>query len=171
MISERASGLKEFIGTYARLARLPEPQKIPFPAADLAARLQGFFAGRALEIAPFPDVTLFGDPVHLEQALINLVKNGLEANPAGAPAIQLSCHVGDGLCEFRIVDRGPGISNPENLFVPFYTTKREGAGVGLVLCRQIAAGHHGHVSVANRSDGPGAVARLVLPLPPARQDE
>jgi two-component system, NtrC family, nitrogen regulation sensor histidine kinase NtrY len=171
VIAERATGLKEFIGIYARLARLPEPQKVPFPAADLATRLRGFFAGKPLDIAPFPDVTLFGDPVHLEQALINLVKNGLEANPADAPPIQLSCHVGEGLCEFRIVDRGPGISNPQNLFVPFYTTKREGAGVGLVLCRQIAARHHGHVSLANRTDGAGAMARLVLPLPPPQRTQ
>jgi two-component system, NtrC family, nitrogen regulation sensor histidine kinase NtrY len=169
VIAERANGLKEFIAVYARLARLPEPNKVLFPAADLVAKLRGFFSDKALGIAPFPDVTLFGDSVHLEQALINLIKNGLEANPADAPAIQLSCHVADGLCEFQVLDRGPGISNAENLFVPFYTTKSEGAGIGLVLCRQIAAKHHGHVSLANRPDGPGAVARLVLPLPPAQQ--
>ena len=169
VIAERANGLKEFIAIYARLARLPEPQKVLFPVASLAARLRGFFADKSLDIAAFPDVTLFGDPVHLEQALINLIKNGLEANPGDARALQLSCHATEGLCEFRIADRGPGISNPDNLFVPFYTTKKEGAGIGLVLCRQIAAKHHGHVSLANRSDGPGAVARLVLPLPPAQQ--
>jgi nitrogen fixation/metabolism regulation signal transduction histidine kinase len=169
VIAERANGLREFIGVYARLARLPEPQKVLFPVASLATKLRGFFADKPLDIAPFPDVKLFGDPVHLEQALINLIKNGLEANPADEPPIQLSCHVADGVCEFRVADRGPGISNPANLFVPFYTTKAEGAGVGLVLCRQIAAKHNGRVSLANRSDGPGAVAKLVLPLPP-RQD-
>jgi two-component system nitrogen regulation sensor histidine kinase NtrY len=107
--------------------------------------------------------------VQVEQALINLIKNALEANPPDAPAVQLSCHVAGGLCEFEIADRGAGISNPENLFVPFYTTKSSGAGIGLVLCRQIAAKHHGHVSLANRTDGAGAVARFVLPLPPPRQ--
>lgn len=126
MIAERANGLREFIGIYARLARLPEPQKVPFTAASLVARLRDFLADKPLEIAPVPDVTLFGDPVHLEQALINLIKNGLEANPADAPAIRLSCHLGDGVCEFQVVDRGAGISNPENLFVPFYTTKSGG---------------------------------------------
>jgi two-component system nitrogen regulation sensor histidine kinase NtrY len=169
VIAERANGLREFIGVYARLARLPEPQKVLFPVATLIDKLRGFFAGKPLEIAPMPAITLFGDPVHLEQALINLVKNGLEANPADAPAIQLTCHVADGTCEFRVADRGPGISNPANLFVPFYTTKSEGAGVGLVLCRQIAAKHNGQVSLANRTDGPGAVAKLVLPLPPAQR--
>jgi signal transduction histidine kinase len=164
VIADRATGLREFIGIYARMARLPDPVKRPFPVAELADKLRRFFAGQPLEIAPFPDVTLHGDPVHLEQALINLVKNGLEANPADAPPIVLSCHVEAGLCEFRVVDHGAGISNPENLFVPFYTTKSEGAGIGLVLCRQIAARHQGHVSLANRSDGRGAVATLILPL-------
>ena len=115
---------------------------------------------------PFPQVQVFGDPVHLEQALINLIKNALEANPTGAPAVRLSCQVHEGQCEFQIGDHGPGIGNPQNLFVPFYTTKPEGAGIGLILCRQIAAGHHGRVTLENRSDGPGALARLTLPLPP-----
>jgi len=168
VIAERANGLREFIGVYARLARLPEPQKVLFPVTNLVDKLRGFFAGKPLEIAPFPAITLFGDPVHLEQALINLVKNGLEANPADASPIQLTCHVENGTCEFLVADRGPGISNPANLFVPFYTTKSEGAGVGLVLCRQIAAKHNGQVTLVNRTDGPGAVAKLVLPLPPTQ---
>ena len=168
VIAERATGLKEFISVYARLARLPEPHKVLFPAAELAAKLQRIFADQALEIAPFPDVEVFGDPVHLEQALINLIKNGLEANPAAAPAVQLSCELREGQCEFHVADHGPGVRNPGNLFVPFYTTKREGAGIGLVLCRQIAAKHHGHVSLEDRAGGPGAVAKLSLPLPPAR---
>ena len=167
VIAERAKGLQDFISVYARLARLPEPNRILFPASALAGKLQHIFAGRPLEIVPFPDVTVFGDPVHLEQALINLVKNGLEANPNGAPAVELSCRVRDGLCEFEVADHGAGIGNPDNLFVPFYTTKPEGAGIGLILCRQIAAKHHGQVSLENRADGPGAVARLILPLPPA----
>lgn len=169
VIAERASGLRDFIAIYARLARLPEPQKKPFPVADLIARLRVFFADRPLDIGAIPDVTLFGDPVQVEQALINLIKNALEANPAHAPPIELTCNVAGGVCEFQIADRGPGIANPENLFVPFYTTKSSGAGIGLVLCRQIAAKHHGHVSLANRSNGPGAVARFALPLPPPQQ--
>lgn len=167
VIAERAKGLQDFISVYARLARLPEPNRVLFPAAVLAGKLQRIFAGQALEIVPFPDVAVFGDPVHLEQALINLIKNGLEANPAGASAVLLSCRLRDGQCEFQIADHGAGIGNPDNLFVPFYTTKTEGAGIGLILCRQIAAKHHGHVSLENRTDGPGAVARLILPLPPA----
>jgi two-component system, NtrC family, nitrogen regulation sensor histidine kinase NtrY len=164
VIAERAKGLQDFISVYARLARLPEPNRKPFPAVELADRLQRIFAGQPLEIVPFPDVTVFGDPVHLEQALINLIKNGLEANPKGAAAVQLSCVLENDQCEFRIADHGAGIGNPDNLFVPFYTTKHEGAGIGLILCRQIATKHHGSVTLENREEGPGAVARLTVPL-------
>jgi nitrogen fixation/metabolism regulation signal transduction histidine kinase len=171
VIAERAKGLQDFISVYARLARLPEPHRVLFPAAALAGKLARIFAGKPLEIVPFPDVEVFGDPVHLEQALINLIKNGLEANPSGAPAVQLSCRLRDGQCEFEIADHGPGIVNPDNLFVPFYTTKTEGAGIGLILCRQIAGKHHGRVSLENRTAGPGAVARLSLPLPPSQSTQ
>jgi two-component system, NtrC family, nitrogen regulation sensor histidine kinase NtrY len=167
VIADRARGLQEFISVYARLARLPEPHKVLFAVTQLAGKLQRFFASEALEITPFPAVQLFGDPVHLEQALINLIKNALEANPKAGPAVRLSCRLHEGQCEFQIVDHGAGIGNPQNLFVPFYTTKPEGAGIGLILCRQIAAGHHGRVTLENRSDGPGALARLTLTLPPA----
>ncbi|HEX7153201.1 MAG TPA: ATP-binding protein [Thermoanaerobaculia bacterium] len=166
VIAERAKGLQDFISGYARLARLPEPRRVLFPAAALASKLERIFAGKPLTIVPFPDVSVFGDPVHLEQALINLIKNGLEANPGGAPAVELSCRLRDGQCEFQIADHGAGIGNPDNLFVPFYTTKSEGAGIGLILCRQIAAKHHGQVTLENRPGGAGAVARLILPLPP-----
>jgi two-component system, NtrC family, nitrogen regulation sensor histidine kinase NtrY len=165
VISHRAGGLKEFISTYARIARLPEPQKVEFPAARLAQRVLAMFPGGVVErVGDAPTATLFGDPVHLEQALINLVKNAVEANDGSAEPVRFCCRIVDGHAEFEIVDNGAGIRNPGNLFVPFYTTKPGGAGVGLVLCRKIAAKHHGQVSLENRSDAPGAVARLSVPL-------
>jgi two-component system, NtrC family, nitrogen regulation sensor histidine kinase NtrY len=167
VIGQRAKGLKEFISVYSRIARLPEAQKVVFPAARLVDRVQGMFAqsgiGRAVDV---PDVSLYGDPVHLEQALINLIKNALEANEGNPEPVTFGCSVRDGFCEFEIVDNGKGIANTGNLFVPFYTTKVDGAGIGLVLCRKVAAMHFGRVTLENRSDGRGAVARLVLPLPP-----
>jgi nitrogen fixation/metabolism regulation signal transduction histidine kinase len=166
VIAERAKGLQNFISVYTRAARLPEPHKMPFSAGDLATKLKRIFADRALQIVPFPLVTVFGDPVHIEQALINLIKNGLEANPVEGPPVEVSCQLRNGHCEFHVADHGAGIGNPDNLFVPFYTTKAEGTGIGLALCRQIAAKHHGQVSLENRQDGPGAVAKLILPLPP-----
>jgi two-component system nitrogen regulation sensor histidine kinase NtrY len=167
VICGRARGLLDFISAYTRLARLPDANKQLFAARDLATRLQSIFAGQPLEILPFPEFIVYGDPVHLEQALINLIKNGLEANPRTAPPVRVSCEVKDGHCEFRITDHGAGIGNAENLFVPFYTTKPEGSGIGLALCRQIAARHYGYVSLVNRSGVAGAVATLGLPLRPA----
>jgi two-component system, NtrC family, nitrogen regulation sensor histidine kinase NtrY len=175
VIAQRAKGLKEFISVYARIARLPQPQKVLFPVAQLLDKVSGIFDRSTVRIVgSVADVQLFGDPVHLEQALINLIKNALDANNAqvrgaSAPAVELSCAIRDDYCEFAVVDHGAGISNPDNLFVPFYTTKNEGAGVGLVLCRQIAARHFGDVTVENRTDGRGAVAKLVVPLPTLRQ--
>jgi signal transduction histidine kinase len=169
VIAERTKGLQNFISAYARLARLPQAHKVLFSAMDLTSRLKPIFIDKPLEIAQFPDITVYGDPVHLEQALINLIKNGLESRPGTVTPVQLSCQVHAGQIEFHIDDRGPGIGNPDNLFVPFYTTKPEGAGIGLILCRQIATKHHGHVSLENRPDGPGATAKLILPTTPERQ--
>jgi nitrogen fixation/metabolism regulation signal transduction histidine kinase len=167
VIAERAKGLKKFISVYARIARLPEPQKILFPITQLVEKVSGIFADDKVKIVGgVPDIHLFGDPVHLEQALINLIKNALEANGEAAQAVKFSCRVLSDYCEFEIVDDGAGIGNPSNLFVPFYTTKSEGAGIGLVLVRQIAAKHFGQVTLENRTDGHGAIARLILPLPP-----
>jgi two-component system, NtrC family, nitrogen regulation sensor histidine kinase NtrY len=165
IIAERAKGLKQFISVYARIARLPEPQKVVFSAAQLLERLQGIFSHGSVELdGEVPDVRLFGDPVHIEQALINLLKNALEANEHGGGPVKVACRVRGDSCEFEIVDDGAGISNPGNLFVPFYTTKAEGAGIGLVLCRQIAARHQGRVTLESRPEGRGAIARFILPL-------
>jgi len=165
IIAERAKGLKQFISVYARIARLPEPQKVLFSAAQLLERLQGIFSQGLVELdGEVPEVRLFGDPVHIEQALINLIKNALEASAQSARPVKIACRIRGESCEFEIVDDGAGISNPGNLFVPFYTTKTEGAGIGLVLCRQIAAKHDGRVTLESRPEGRGAVARLILPL-------
>ncbi|WP_257387431.1 sensor histidine kinase, partial [Tahibacter caeni] len=164
VIAQRAKGLKEFISVYARIARLPEPQKVEFPAARLMQRVLAMFPGAVVGDGEAPPATLFGDPVHLEQALINLVKNAVEANEGSAAPVRFSCRVSGGAVEFAVLDNGAGIRNPGNLFVPFYTTKPGGAGVGLVLCRKIAARHHGQVSLENRTDAAGAVARLKVPL-------
>jgi signal transduction histidine kinase len=127
-----------------------------------------FVADGARIEGEIPDIEIFGDEVHLEQVLINLLRNAVQATGGAADPVTLSVHVHGNSCQFEIADRGSGIANPENLFVPFYTTKPDGAGIGLVLCRNILAKHAGKVTLANRDDGRGAVARVVLPLPPAR---
>ncbi|MCV2353875.1 hypothetical protein LNV09_06810 [Paucibacter sp. B2R-40] len=168
IIHERAQHLAEFVRRYARLARLPEPQKQLFDLAALLRRLPTMLpeAGLSLTIAgdphaPMPSdfkLPFFGDPVQIEQLLINLLKNGVEAG--GAP-LELRCQVQP--LQLSVLDCGPGIANPANLFVPFYTTKPEGAGIGLVLSRQIAEAHQGSLNLESRRDGPGAVAVLRFP--------
>jgi nitrogen fixation/metabolism regulation signal transduction histidine kinase len=175
VIAQRAKGLKEFISAYARIARVPEPQKTLFSVAQLIDRVNCIFPHDRVEIVGnTPEIHLFGDLAHLEQALINLIKNGIEANESNTtgtntPAVKFSCRVRGEYCEFEVIDDGPGIRNPGNLFVPLYTTKSGGDGIGLVLCRQIAAKHFGEVTLENRTDSSGASAKLILPLPP-RQD-
>ena len=166
VIAERARGLKDFISVYARIARLPEPQKVVFPVSTLMQKIKRFFSDQAVDISNTEiDLQLFGDPVHLEQVLINLIKNAVEASHQSEHPVEVRIEVNDHRCEFIIQDSGAGISNVANLFVPFYTTKSQGAGIGLTLCRQIAAKHNGQVSLENRSDKKGAVAKLILPLP------
>lgn len=166
VISERAKGLKEFISVYSRIARLPEPQKVIFSVGALIKKIRGMYQDAKVTFPEnVPDIELFGDPVHIEQILINLIKNGIEANQESELPLEFSIELEDEHCEFIIRDKGLGISNPANLFVPFYTTKPQGAGIGLTLCRQIAAKHNGHVTLGNRKDTKGAVAKLILPRP------
>ncbi len=163
VIEERAKALKEFISVYARIAKLPDPQKINFQVEDLLQKVKRFFVDQPIVIEDTPGITLFGDPVHLEQLLINLIKNALEASQSQQEPVTISCEKGDGVFKFQVQDSGTGISNPANLFVPFYTTKAQGAGIGLTLCRQIAAKHGGQVVLENREDGQGALAQLIIP--------
>jgi two-component system, NtrC family, nitrogen regulation sensor histidine kinase NtrY len=167
LIAERASGLKDFISIYSRIARLPEARKALFPVRRLIERVMGMFAADGVVLEEgLPDFALYGDQIHLEQVLINLLRNAVQANQDAATPVTLRVSLRHGDCVFEIADRGAGIANPENLFVPFYTTKPDGAGIGLVLCRNIIAKHGGKVSLANREDGRGAIARVSLPLPP-----
>ena len=164
VIAERAKGLKEFISVYARIARLPEPQKEIISVEALLSKLQRIFTDQPVTFTPAPTIKLFGDPVHLEQVLINLIKNAVEASKNHSESVTVQVTTDSENCQFIIVDNGIGISNTANLFVPFYTTKPQGAGIGLTLCRQIAAKHNGMVNLENRPDKLGAVATLTLPL-------
>jgi signal transduction histidine kinase len=77
--------------------------------------------------------------------------------------VQISWADVDGHVEVRIEDEGPGLAQTANLFVPFFTTKPKGSGIGLALCRQIVEAHGGRVKLHNRTDGPGCVAEVWLP--------
>lgn len=170
LIADRAEGLKSFISVYARVARLPEPRKAMFPVRQLVDRVAGMFATDGVLVeGDVPMVELFGDRVHLEQVLINLVRNAVQSTDAvsegDAQPVMLRVAIRGERCEFEIVDAGTGIANSENLFVPFYSTRQDGSGIGLVLCRNILSQHGGTVSLSNRPDARGAIARVSLPLP------
>jgi signal transduction histidine kinase len=113
-----------------------------------------------------PAVTLQGDADQLEQLLINLLRNAVDAALETRGGVGIGWKVNGPWIEVRIEDEGPGIANPDNLFVPFYTTKPKGTGIGLALSRQIAEAHGGTLTLENRRPGPGCEALLRLPAQP-----
>jgi C4-dicarboxylate-specific signal transduction histidine kinase len=103
----------------------------------------------------------------LEQALINLVRNAVDATlEAGGSGVSIRWRSRGGRLHLLVEDEGPGLAGTGNLFVPFYTTKQGGSGIGLVLSRQIAEGHGGTLDLEDRGESAGARARMVLPLDP-----
>jgi signal transduction histidine kinase len=106
-----------------------------------------------------------GDPDQLEQVLINLLRNAADASLVTNGGVRIGWRRDGSMLEIWITDDGPGLSSTANLFVPFFTTKPGGSGIGLVLSRQIAEGHGGLLTLENRTDGQGCVARLRLPAP------
>ncbi len=169
VIESRAEGLSRFMQSYARLARLPVPAVAPCEAAPLIARVAILETRLPVAIATGPAVTIPCDAAQIEQVLINLIKNAVEATldtPAAersANPVRLTWKKLPGQVEILVEDEGPGIASTSNLFVPFFTTKPEGSGIGLVLCRQIAENHHGSLVLENRLDRTGCIAHLRLP--------
>jgi signal transduction histidine kinase len=118
----------------------------------------------AVQVGEVPDLQLAVDPDQLEQALINLIKNAADAALVERGGVQLQAsQTGDWL-QIDVLDDGLGLSGSDNLFVPFFTTKPGGSGIGLVLARQIIEGHGGRLSLSNREDVRGCRARIELPL-------
>lgn len=169
VIESRAEGLSRFMQAYARLARLPAPTKALCSVPALVHRVVALETRTSIEILEGPPVTLSCDAAQIEQVLINLLKNAvyasLERSASEHPGgVRLGWRKLGSQLEIFVEDDGPGIANTANLFVPFFTTKPEGSGIGLVLCRQIAENHGGNLSLENRSGQPGCVARLQLPI-------
>jgi nitrogen fixation/metabolism regulation signal transduction histidine kinase len=163
VIADRTESLGRFLAQYSRLARLPPPRPRWVPVAPLLARVAGLDRVHAIEVRTDAGLEALVDEDQVEQALINLVKNALESQAEGVGPIVVSARAAaDGL-SITITDSGPGLANPDNLFVPFFTTKPGGSGVGLALSRQIVEGHGGTLRLDNRSDARGAVASLEIP--------
>jgi two-component system nitrogen regulation sensor histidine kinase NtrY len=164
VIGDRAEALGRFIGAYSRLARLPSPKMQTFDVATWIRRVVELEARLAVETVPGPKLQVDGDPDQLEQLLINLLRNAVDVALETGGGVRVGWRRSGAHLEVWVEDEGPGLPDPANLFVPFFTTKPRGSGIGLVLCRQIAEAHNGTLSLENRSDAPGSIARLRLPL-------
>jgi PAS domain S-box-containing protein len=164
IIEARAEGLNRFMQSYARLAKLPAPVRQPVELGPLLRRIVTLGTRSNVVLTEGPDVTLTIDVAQIEQVIINLVKNAVEAvEETNSGGVRVSWRKAPGQIEIVVEDDGPGIASAQNLFVPFFTTKPSGSGIGLVLCRQIAENHGGALSLENRDGATGCVARLRLP--------
>jgi two-component system, NtrC family, nitrogen regulation sensor histidine kinase NtrY len=173
VIASRAEALARFMAAYTRLARLPIPKLQPVDLAPWLQRLVGMEVRLPIALKPGPDVIVNADSDQLEQLVINLLRNAVDAtleaqnNPvdrADGPPVTVAWKKTARQVQLEICDSGPGLANAANLFVPFFTTKQGGSGIGLVLSRQIAEAHGGTLTLENRTDAGGCVARLILPL-------
>jgi len=164
VISARAEGLSRFMEAYARLARLPQPRVRPVQVQQLLNRVVELETRMKVSLKPGPPLTIQADGDQLEQLLINIVRNAADAALETGGDVMVGWHRDTQSLEITVSDNGPGLANMANLFVPFFTTKPNGSGIGLVLSRQIAEAHGGSLTLENRPAGTGCVAKLRLPL-------
>ena len=179
IIESRSASLQRFLDAYRKLAQMPAPNLKDVPLAPLVARVAALETRLNVGVQAGPDITFSADPDQLEQMLINLIRNAADAVLSGSypdkipedkTGVQVRWQANAREVTLEIEDEGPGLLNPSNLFTPFYTTKPNGSGVGLVLCRQIAEAHEGSIEIGNRTRGSGCVVKVVLPIHLTRLD-
>lgn len=182
IIEARSASLHRFLEAYRRLAQMPAPVLREVALAPLVARVAGLEMRIPISVRPGPDLIFQADPDQLEQMLINLLRNAADAvletaesilpsvgtsqPDAGSVVVRWDASADD--VTLAVEDSGVGLLNPANVFTPFYTTKPNGSGVGLVLSRQIAEAHGGRIEISNRPTGRGCLVKVVLPRVPAR---
>jgi nitrogen fixation/metabolism regulation signal transduction histidine kinase len=164
VIEARADALNRFTTAYARLTRLPAPHRQAVAFSGLMRRVVELETRAPVTVSTGPEVTLSADPDQLEQLLINLLRNAVDAALETGGRVCTGWAQVDSTLEVTIDDEGPGLQNTTNLFVPFFTTKPGGSGIGLVLSRQIAEAHGGTLTLQNRDAGHGTRATLRMPL-------
>ena len=168
VIASRSESLSRFMSAYARLAKLPPPKLAPLDIGAVVDRVVTLEKGHNIQIAGGPRLSIQGDSDQLEQLLINLLRNAVDAVRETGGSVRVGWQRLPGSSppgmEMWVDDEGPGLSNTGNLFVPVFTTKPGGSGIGLVLSRQIAEAHGGSLMLENRDDRTGCRASLRLPL-------
>ena len=162
IIRSRTEALGRFMAAYARLARLPQPTLAPVDLRELVRRGAELETRLRVQVVEGPPVTISADRDQLEQLLINLIRNAAEAVLETGGEVLVKWSLERSRVQLSIIDDGPGLSNTTNLFVPFFTTKPGGSGIGLVLCRQIAEAHGGSLMLENRHGCRGCEARFIM---------
>lgn len=162
VIGSRSESLSRFMASYARLAKLPQPKLQPVDIGTLLRRVAGLETRLEVLLKPGPMLTIRADSDQIEQLLINLVRNAVDASLETGGGVRAGWQRSGSYVDIFVQDDGPGLSNTTNLFVPFFTTKPGGSGIGLVLSRQIAEAHGGSLTLENRDGASGCEARLRL---------
>ncbi|GLX80208.1 sensor histidine kinase [Thalassotalea insulae] len=164
IMTQRALMLNSFIKEYQSLTRLPEPEKSVFSLMQLIKQQVSLFPKLTVDANAVEDTDIYADPNQIAQVIVNLLKNALQAMEGNKnPKVAITQQLSGEYLQLNIIDNGNGISNPDNLFIPFYTTKKDGSGIGLVLSRQIMFNHGGDLSLINKPTNDGAIASILLP--------
>ncbi len=167
VIENRVESLNRFMQAYTQLARMPAPSRTRIEVGPLLQRAASLEHRLQVKTLEGPAITIDADPDQLEQLLINLIRNAVDASLDPSlrqpGAVEVGWRANARSVEIFIRDEGPGLLNGDNLFVPFFTTKDGGSGIGLILSRQIAEAHGGVLQLANRPDRSGCEAMIALP--------
>jgi nitrogen fixation/metabolism regulation signal transduction histidine kinase len=169
VIETRARSLGRFLQAYARLTRLPPPDPRPTTLEPVVRRAVSLEERVPVKVLGGPDATLLADGDQLDALIINLLRNAADAAHETGGGVRISWSMDGGMLELEIEDDGPGLADTRNLFVPFFTTKPGGTGIGLALCRQIAEAHGGGVTLRERTGASGSIATVRWPLAIARR--
>ena len=165
LIEDRSGALGRFLRSYAQLARLPKPQPKPLNVTGLMTRIVELEKRLPVQVTHAAELQMVADSDQLEQALINIVRNAVDASLETNGGVRVGWRAdGTDWVEITVEDEGKGLPDTSNLFVPFFTTKPNGSGIGLALSRQIAEAHGGTITLVNRANAPGCRATIRLPV-------
>ena len=164
MIAERSAALNRMLSANAGLTGLPAPVMENVEIDAWIRRVTALETRLGVEILAGPELSIHGDRDQLDQLLINLLRNAVDASLQTGGAVQVGWQKDRDTLRLWVEDQGPGLPKTDHLFVPFFTTKQNGTGIGLVVSRQIAEVHGGALHLENNADGKGCKAILELPL-------